>query len=155
MKKLYTLALAVLLVLGLSVTAFAAAPKQLHLGELAEMDEDAAFTMEQLLSLLQEAYDLGYKDGQDGNEPLKASKARDFAATSAAAEKGQIAAAASVPVTRSSDTISYVLNTNSKKFHYPDCSSAAAISPENRQDFSGSRAEVIAMGYEPCKRCKP
>lgn len=50
---------------------------------------------------------------------------------------------------------SYVLNTNTKKFHYPSCSSAESIKAGNRQDFSGTRDEVIAMGYDPCGRCKP
>ena len=49
----------------------------------------------------------------------------------------------------------YVLNTNSKKFHYPTCSSVDQMSSSNRQDFTGTRDEVIAMGYDPCKRCNP
>ena len=49
----------------------------------------------------------------------------------------------------------YVLNTNSRKFHYPDCSSAAKIKDSNRKDFHGTREEVIQMGYEPCKNCNP
>ena len=49
----------------------------------------------------------------------------------------------------------YVLNTNSKKFHYPSCQSAASIAPENRQVFHGSKDEVIAQGYKPCGLCKP
>ena len=48
----------------------------------------------------------------------------------------------------------YVLNTDSKKFHYPSCSSAKKISPENRGSCN-SREEAIAMGYDPCGRCKP
>ncbi len=49
----------------------------------------------------------------------------------------------------------YVLNKNSKKFHYPDCSSAKQIKDSNRKDFTGSRQELIKKGYDPCKRCKP
>ena len=49
----------------------------------------------------------------------------------------------------------YVLNTNSKKFHYPDCSSVGQMKSSNRADFYGTREEVIAQGYEPCGRCKP
>lgn len=49
----------------------------------------------------------------------------------------------------------YVLNTNSKKFHYPTCSSVDDMSPQNREDFTGTRDQVIAMGYDPCKRCNP
>ena len=49
----------------------------------------------------------------------------------------------------------YVLNTNTMKFHFPSCNSAKRISSENRWDYNGTRAEVIAMGYVPCQNCKP
>lgn len=52
-------------------------------------------------------------------------------------------------------TTSYVLNTNTKKFHYPWCSSASDIKASNRRDYDGTRDEVISMGYVPCKRCNP
>ncbi len=50
---------------------------------------------------------------------------------------------------------SYVLNTNSKKFHYPTCSSAGDMSQKNRKDVSMTRDEIIAQGFVPCKRCNP
>lgn len=50
---------------------------------------------------------------------------------------------------------SYVLNTNSKKFHRPDCSGVASMSPENRQDYTGTRQSLIDQGYSPCGTCKP
>ncbi len=49
----------------------------------------------------------------------------------------------------------YVLNTNSKKFHYPSCSSVADMNPANRSDYHGTRAALIDQGYDPCGRCKP
>ena len=49
----------------------------------------------------------------------------------------------------------YVLNTNTKKFHYPECSSVSAMSSKNRKDVTISREEIIAQGYVPCKRCNP
>lgn len=49
----------------------------------------------------------------------------------------------------------YVLNVNTKKFHYSDCSSAKKIKAENRGTYSGSRDELIAMGYTPCGNCDP
>lgn len=49
----------------------------------------------------------------------------------------------------------YVLNTNTMKFHWPDCASVGDIASNNRQDFTGTRDEVIAKGYEPCGRCHP
>ena len=49
----------------------------------------------------------------------------------------------------------YVLNTNTKKFHYPSCSSAKRISSKNREYFTGNREALIAEGYEPCNVCHP
>jgi len=49
----------------------------------------------------------------------------------------------------------YILNTNSKKFHYPTCHSAAKISDKNRKDFHGTREELIQSGYSPCGNCDP
>lgn len=52
-------------------------------------------------------------------------------------------------------TSSYVVNTNTGKFHYPSCSSADQIKPENRWDVETTRDNLIAQGYVPCKRCNP
>lgn len=49
----------------------------------------------------------------------------------------------------------YVLNTSSKKFHLPDCSSVDSMSGKNRQEYHGTREELIAQGYEPCGSCHP
>lgn len=50
---------------------------------------------------------------------------------------------------------SYVLNTNTKKFHRPDCGGAADISEKNRQVSHKDREELIQEGYSPCGRCDP
>ena len=52
-------------------------------------------------------------------------------------------------------TSNYVLNKNTKKFHYPTCSSVGDMSPKNRIDVSMSRNEIISQGFVPCKRCNP
>ena len=49
----------------------------------------------------------------------------------------------------------YVVNTNTGKFHYPDCSSVNQMSDSNRMDVVATRTELVAQGYEPCGRCKP
>ena len=51
--------------------------------------------------------------------------------------------------------VSYILNTSSKKFHLPTCSGASSMKKENREEYSGSREDLIAQGYEPCGTCKP
>lgn len=50
---------------------------------------------------------------------------------------------------------SYILNTNTKKFHYPSCSSVRAMSEKNKWAVDYSRDRIIGMGYDPCKRCNP
>lgn len=52
-------------------------------------------------------------------------------------------------------TETYVLNTNSKKFHRPDCKSVAKMSEKNKKEFTGTREALIAEGYEPCRICNP
>ena len=49
----------------------------------------------------------------------------------------------------------YIYNKNTKKFHYPSCSSVDSMKESNKGYFTGSRDELIAQGYEPCKRCNP
>ena len=49
----------------------------------------------------------------------------------------------------------YILNTSSKKFHFEDCASAKKIKKENRERYTGKRSDLIAQGYEPCKKCNP
>ena len=59
------------------------------------------------------------------------------------------------PAPQESRQTTYVLNTNTKKFHYPTCSSVDDMKEKNKQIYTGSREEVINMGYVPCKRCNP
>ena len=49
----------------------------------------------------------------------------------------------------------YILNTNTKKFHYPGCSSVDQMKESNKQVYTGSREDIISLGYVPCKRCNP
>ena len=51
--------------------------------------------------------------------------------------------------------VTYVLNTNTMKFHLPECSSADDIADQNRETTDQTRDELIAEGYEPCGRCNP
>lgn len=111
------------------------------------------------------------QDYRDGDEV--AAGAADTTGTSGAADTADSAAQASVAADTAGSaaqassggetaadgtadvTGEYVLNTNTKKFHRPSCSSVAQMSPENKAAFSGSREELIAAGYDPCKRCNP
>lgn len=49
----------------------------------------------------------------------------------------------------------YVLNKNSMKFHRTDCPSVDTIKEENKEYYTGTRQELLDLGYEPCGSCKP
>ena len=103
-----------------------------------------------------------YRDGDEvaaGAAVTDAAGAADTTGTSGAADTVDSAAQASGGDAAAGNTADvtgeYVLNTNTKKFHRPSCSSVAQMSPENKAAFSGSREELVAAGYDPCKRCNP
>ena len=97
--------------------------------------------------------------GTAGAAVTDAAGSTDITGTSGTADTADSAAQASGGETAAGSTADvtgeYVLNTNTKKFHRPSCSSVAQMSPENKAAFSGSREELIAAGYDPCKRCNP
>ncbi|MGI6054994.1 MAG: DNA/RNA non-specific endonuclease [Clostridium sp.] len=49
----------------------------------------------------------------------------------------------------------YILNISSKKFHRSGCSSVQEMKEQNREEYAGSREELIRRGYAPCKSCNP
>ena len=49
----------------------------------------------------------------------------------------------------------YILNTNTKKFHKPDCYSVKQMRSKNRKKYKGLRKKLIKDGYSPCKNCNP
>lgn len=51
--------------------------------------------------------------------------------------------------------VSYILNTNSKKFHLLECALAQDIKETNRQEHAGNRQELLDRGYTPCGGCNP
>ena len=53
------------------------------------------------------------------------------------------------------DSVTYIGNLKTKKFHTPTCGSAAQIAEKNKKEFTGSRDDVVNLGYEPCKKCNP
>ena len=49
----------------------------------------------------------------------------------------------------------YVLNTNTKKFHRPGCASVSQMKEKNKRTVEAAREEIIAQGYDPCGNCHP
>ncbi len=54
-----------------------------------------------------------------------------------------------------SETVTFVINKGTRKFHLPDCDSADEIKPQNKENYSGERQQLLDTGYTPCSRCNP
>ena len=51
-------------------------------------------------------------------------------------------------------TGTFVLNTNSMKYHDPSCSGAKRTKPENKKNYTGNISKIEKQGYEPCGMCQ-
>lgn len=49
----------------------------------------------------------------------------------------------------------YLLNTNTKRFHYPSCGSGRSTLQKNRKTVTTTRKALIQQGYTPCGNCQP
>ena len=49
--------------------------------------------------------------------------------------------------------VTYICNTNTQKFHEPDCPDAGLIQDKNRREVSNTAAELTALGFEHCRKC--
>jgi len=52
-------------------------------------------------------------------------------------------------------TVIYLLNISSKRFHAEDCGQGKNIKTENQEVFSGSREQLLELGYQPAGCCNP
>lgn len=71
-------------------------------------------------------------------------------ATGASKEKGS-----NTSEDTSNEITTYILNTNSRKIHYEDCKGVRRIKEENKKTYTGTKADLIKEGYEPCGICTP
>ena len=53
------------------------------------------------------------------------------------------------------NALTYVINTNTGKFHSSDCRYVSAINDSNKWYYDGTRDDIIGMGYSPCGVCNP
>lgn len=92
-----------------------------------------------------------WKAGEGSSSASNQSDADITALTESASSSLQ----AGAKVASEASSVSYVVNTNTGKFHYPSCVSAKKISDKNRMESSALRDELVARGYSPCRNCKP
>ena len=57
--------------------------------------------------------------------------------------------------TEHTDEDTYIVNTNTGRFHKPSCTSVKQMKESNRLERTTTRDELISEGYEPCRNCKP
>ena len=84
----------------------------------------------------QAGYAQGYKDG--------------FAAAQARAVAGT-----ALPTPTPAPKTTYILNTNTKVFHYESCPAVKQMKAKNRSSYTGYAADLIARGYRACGKCHP
>ena len=68
---------------------------------------------------------------------------------------GTGAPATNTPAQNQNNNKHYVINTNTGKFHTPECSSVNSMKANHRKDFNGTRQDLINQGYSPCGNCNP
>lgn len=94
-------------------------------------------------------------DTWKAGEPTDSSSNAGISSSPSSSNKQESTPAVEEPkkdVQQDTKTITYVLNTKTKKFHKPSCS---YLPTSNRKDTNKSRDEIIAQGYDPCKKCNP
>lgn len=57
------------------------------------------------------------------------------------------------PLSTGVDNCKYVKNTNTLRFHLPQCDSVKDMKEKNKAYSNQTREEIIAEGYKPCSRC--
>ena len=103
---------------------------------------------------VQPGVDIDYSDGSNKLSD-KASEDKESAADSQTGSSKSTEKSELQQETGTGAAASYIANKNTKKFHYPDCSSVSDMKEKNKWYFTGSRDELISQGYDPCKRCNP
>lgn len=59
------------------------------------------------------------------------------------------------PASEPAEKTEYVINLKSEKFHFPSCTGVSTMSEKNKQPYTGTKQELLDMGYSPCGQCKP
>ena len=96
---------------------------------------------------MEAVYRLGFAAGYD--------TAKEDAGLLILGEDGEPALLTRASLTADADegNETYIVNTETNKFHIPGCSSEKAILPEHRKEVHGTIEEIRQMGYSPCGRC--
>ena len=124
-------------------------------------DQGKALSLNMFCFNVQPGVLIDYKTGDNSLDPNYDVKRNVLSDSDPVSETGGL------PETRDSDgtennetfvpdgSTTYILNTNTMKFHLPDCESVQDMKAKNRKEFIGTREELLTAGYSPCGRCHP
>lgn len=85
----------------------------------------------------------------------------NYATGDSEAEDGSAPYGSSAAVTKSAEqnsnsaTTTFIANKNTKKFHYPNCSSVGQMNESNKKYLNCTRDQAVQQGFQPCGRCCP
>ena len=116
-------------------------------------DNSYGHPTEKTLSILEDADAKIYRTDLSGDLIVK-SDGENVSVTTSKNEQTENDTSSSLP-SEPTEKYDYVLNQNTKKFHYPSCNSVASMSEANKEFYNGTRDELIADGYKPCGICHP
>ena len=87
--------------------------------------------------------------GEDGDQAAEAGTSEETQNTESKADD------TSKAQTEAANEDTYIVNTNTGKFHKPSCKSVKQMKESNKSERTATRDELISEGYEPCKNCNP
>lgn len=87
--------------------------------------------------------------GEDGDQAAEAGTCEETQNTESEADD------TSEAQTEAANEDTYIVNTNTGKFHKPSCKSVKQMKESNKSERTATRDELISEGYEPCKNCNP
>lgn len=93
-------------------------------------------------------------DGKTISVNVKPSEYKEVVETTVATTTAPKVTTATTKQSETPAKTTYVLNTNTKKIHFAECSSVKDMKEENKA-FTNDYNKAIADGYKPCGRCKP
>ncbi|MGI6020521.1 MAG: ComEC/Rec2 family competence protein [Lachnospiraceae bacterium] len=80
---------------------------------------------------------------------------RNFDADTLISKSGEESKDAASAGSADTEEKQYILNTNTKKYHYPSCKSVGEIKEKNKKEYTGNAEDLIKSGYSPCGNCNP
>ena len=129
--------------------------KKFHLPDCKSVSSIKSKNRKDTAMSYDEVIDAGYVPCQNCHPDLAAPRTAGDGKAASASISGSSKKNVTAATNNKQAGITYVLNTNTKKFHRPGCSSVSTIKDKNRKDTTLSYDDVVASGYSPCGKCHP